>query len=91
MDKMDQIKDIKNKWETDQTGFPNINLTKIRSADTAINIFAEIKKSIYELRDLLFEHLSDEETIVPPLLKANFKFEEVCEIVRRIFAESGPV
>jgi len=78
MSKMDSIKDIKTKWETN------------KSADTATTILAEIKKSVYELRDLLFDHLSEEEQIVPPLLKANFTFEEDSATVGRIFQESGP-
>jgi len=78
MSKMDSIKDIKTKWETN------------KSADNATTILAEIKKSVYELRDLLFDHLSEEEQIVPPLLKANFTFEEDSGTVGRIFQESGP-
>jgi len=42
------------------------------------------------LKELLFEHLAEEETVVPPLLKDNFTFEENMAIIGKIIADQGP-
>lgn len=78
MSKMDMIKSMKDTWETD------------KSVDNASIVLSQVNKAVFELKEILFEHIAEEEQIIPGLLKDHFTFEEDKAIVGRIFEESGP-
>lgn len=69
---------MKDTWETD------------KSVDNASIVLSQVNKAVFELKEILFEHIAEEEQIIPGLLKEHFTFEEDKAIVGRIFEESGP-